>query len=88
MKAIKSQHHGNKNRTTTSRPHTNIAVMKCHKDFDISVFPVHKDPDEGIALGSVNYPLRDYCYQGEHESLVQENPLVATGDSNVCIGPY
>jgi len=35
----------------------------------------------------VNSLRRGCCYQREHESFIQENPLVAAGDSNVCIGP-
>lgn len=34
----------------------------------------------------VSSPLRDYCYQREHDGLVQENPLVAAGDTNIYIG--
>ena len=33
----------------------------------------------------VNSLRRDYCYQREHESFVQENPLVAASDSNVDV---
>jgi hypothetical protein len=38
-------------------------------------------------LWVVNSLCRDFFYQRERENLVQENTLVAAGDTNVCIGP-
>ena len=35
----------------------------------------------------VNSLRRGCFYQREHDSLIQENPLVVAGDTNVCIGP-